>query len=359
MAGRVFFSDARWIAGNETDPYEREIWPQVLSGPKPTTFQHYVEQSKPNDRLRLHHYDDKHARLRGHKLYWHRDAVTVDQVEEQDQEKRKHISQYTRIKPLKAGQKFSFDIRFDNLSYEELGALAWILQLVANPRYRLKIGMGKPLGMGATRMTHKLQLLNRRDRYARLFEQDAARWDRGETKPEEIEKVYQEAIAAFETKITALYEPSLAFIKIPRIQELLKLLEWPGPDPTLTRYLEIERRIPDDLWIDKEREKGKRNEYRQRPVLPEPLEIDTQAVDLRAPEPEAFDEALNAEIIAGPPISPEQTVRKREPDFVAPSETSQQITDSTLTFMAARAAEREAEEERKRQERAERKKRRR
>lgn len=66
---------------------------------------------------------------------------------------------------------------------------------------------------------------------------------------------------------------------VPRIQMLLKMLEWPGPDPDLTKYMQI---TP--------------NEYKERPVLPTPLGISPPATrthpaqksamsDSRAPDP--------------------------------------------------------------------------
>lgn len=42
------------------------------------------------------------------------------------------------------------------------------------------------------------------------------------------------------------------------------MLSWPGPNPEQTRYMEIER-------LDPRAKRGKSNEYRNRPVLPDPL----------------------------------------------------------------------------------------
>ncbi|MEZ4644806.1 MAG: hypothetical protein R3E31_19090 [Chloroflexota bacterium] len=47
---------------------------------------------------------------------------------------------------------------------------------------------------------------------------------------------------------------------------LLAMLAWPGPDPEQTRYMEIER-------ADPSAKHGKRNEYKERPVLPDPLKV--------------------------------------------------------------------------------------
>jgi CRISPR-associated protein (TIGR03986 family) len=357
-AGRVFFSDAHWQPGAEADPFEREITPKVLSGPKPTTFQHYLEQPNPDDRLRLHNYDAKGARLRGHKFYWQKGAVKVGQVEETDKEKLKHKSQYTRIRPLKAGQKFTFTIRFDNLSAEELGALAWVLQLAANPAYRLKLGMGKPLGLGAVKVSAKLRLLDRQVRYAGLWQEDSTRWNIGELSASETEALRQEALKSFEAKVLTVCPPVKTLTEAPRIRHLLKLLEWPGPKPELTRYMEIERREEDKLWNKKDKERGKRNEYRERPVLPDPLNAGGPMRGDKAPPPKPLEDVVE-EKVEKRPSSSSQPAKTTEPEFAAPSEAAKQLADSTLALLATRAAEREAEEERKRQERAERKKKRR
>lgn len=49
--------------------------------------------------------------------------------------------------------------------------------------------------------------------------------------------------------------------EVKRIKMLLKMLEWPGPSPSLTKYLQIE---PE-------------NEYKDRQVLPDPLNINSDS----------------------------------------------------------------------------------
>ena len=71
MALSLSFDDARLtgpIASDTTSPGR----PTVLSSPKPTSFQLYLEQSS-NDVKSLKTYNDKEALLRGYKMYWHRD----------------------------------------------------------------------------------------------------------------------------------------------------------------------------------------------------------------------------------------------------------------------------------------------
>lgn len=103
---------------------------------------------KPKYETRLADYTDPQAAIRGHKLYWHKGEVTLGDIESQGKAKDAVL---TRIRPLRAGVEFRFRIRFDNLSDVELGALLWTLQIAADDRYRLKLGMGKPLGLGANK----------------------------------------------------------------------------------------------------------------------------------------------------------------------------------------------------------------
>lgn len=276
FAGRVFVSDARvelgqgdlWLAARRT------IYPKILGGPKPTTFQHYLVQTQPNRykvgetrdgkprfELRLVDYD-RDTVIRGSKFYWHKGEAGLEDIQEPDKPKPGD-TQHTRIQPLRAGVRFKFRVDFENLCSEELGALLWVLNVAADERYRLKIGMGKPLGMGAVQVKPDLYLYDRRARYQTLFEQNAwqqaARADR---------RAGEEAVARFERFILenlgCKQEQRLADLE--RIRDLLRLLSWPGPDPEFTRYLEIEHSDPAS-------KKGKRNEYRDRPVLPTPAAV--------------------------------------------------------------------------------------
>ena len=278
LVGRVSVSNAHladnqaeqslWLAGNP----EGIIVPQILSGPKPTTFAHYLIQKKP-DRveimgkggarpgLDLSHYASASPGdtvTRGHKLYWHRDNVGRAQIEE-TAEVAPDDTQHTRFKPLRAGVEFSFRVHFENLSLVELGALLWTLKLPGPGDYRHKLGMGKPLGMGAVRIEiAELRPSKRQVRYETLFKGED--WDLGEDDdPKSVSDLEISALDAFEDAI--LGDEALnpgreakSLAEIPRIRTLLALLSWPGPDPGTTGYMPLE-------------------EFRHRKVLPTPLEI--------------------------------------------------------------------------------------
>ena len=274
-AGRLFVTDARAVPG-QTDHYEQTITPHVLAAPKPTTFQHYLVQINPDDKDELLDYDDKTA-LRGFKLYWHKGEIGVEALSQQGDIKE-NVS--TRIRPVKSGLRFCFRIYFENLSLIELGALQWVLQLAADPRYRLKLGMGKPLGMGAVAVRSSLALTGRAERYQSLF--SGSTWQEGRLSAEHSAEVSQQALAAFSAWLLA--DPQVnphavdRLENLPRIQMLTAMLDWKIiKSPDWTRYMEIEHKNP-------QAKNGKENEYKERPVLPTPLGVGAKTHGLLAPE---------------------------------------------------------------------------
>ncbi len=294
--GRVFVTDAVLEPGQADILLDQGniITPKILGTPKPTTFQHYLVQTEP-DRAEIGQTKDGRAKyekrladytadspgrtvLRGHKLYWHKGNVAaadvqegLDKLRDERGREKKNDTQHTQMKPVRAGVHFKFRLYFENLSPVELGALLWTLTLPGEPgkQYRHSIGMGKPLGLGAIKLDPHLFLTLRAQRYAALFEE--ANWCTA------IQPVATEGAARFEQtfdafireKIGAGEAPVLAAVD--RIQMLLRLLEWPGPRRELTRYLEIER-------FDTNLQRGKINEYKERPVLPDPLHIEAAGV---------------------------------------------------------------------------------
>lgn len=285
-AGRVFVSDAVPLPGQDGDLYlggEEPVVPRILGGPKATTFQHYLTQQHPNPidtgqrtrdgrskmRLDLSDYAAEtpgETVIRGHKLYWHKGEVGLEDIREQGPVHERD-TQHTHIRPVKAGVHFDFCVRFENLSDIELGALLWMLERAGERAYRLNLGMGKPYGMGAVTIKSSLHLENRgrpeerSGRYSRLFGADR-NWATGEILDE---NAWPRATAAFERYVLdCLGEMGPKRLEeMERIQALLAMLSWPGPSTKETRYLEIEREDPDA-------KRGKVNEYKDRPVLPSP-----------------------------------------------------------------------------------------
>ncbi|MCK9564481.1 MAG: TIGR03986 family CRISPR-associated RAMP protein [Methanothrix sp.] len=271
-AGRVFFTDAICESG------QKDIWlpegtitPKILSSPKPTTFQHYLVQDRdkkhdPDRKGQLAHYGTptpEETIIRGHKLYWHKqDSLDAkDFCEKRDQEPNwESDTQHTRIKPVSAGKRFSFRVYFENLTNVELGVLLWVLDLPEGHHH--KIGMGKPLGLGSVTINLHLILTDRLTRYNQLLDNNT--WYTGEHNEEDLAQFK----SAFEQYITHQIHivqeernETQKLAQIPRIQMLLKMLQWPGPEQSLTKYMEIDS-------------KNKKNEFRERPVLPDALNLE-------------------------------------------------------------------------------------
>lgn len=267
-AGRVFFSDAHFASSKDGVWYHSHpIFLHTLGEPKPSTFQHYLVQDKnlghnPDRKETLAHFATprEETTIRGHKLYWHKGSSP--DIEASIKE-REHPKQLTRVVPIKAGVKFSGRIYFENLQKEELGALLWSLILPGekDKSYCHKLGMGKPLGMGAVSFSPKLTLTDRKERYARLFEQNE--WHLAKSETADIE----EFIRGFEHYILSKIDAKKdRLIELNRIQSLFTMLQWREGDTQWlekTRYMEIEHGVG----------ANKSNEYKERPVLGDPLYV--------------------------------------------------------------------------------------
>ena len=279
-AGRVFFSDALY-AGNTNGIWYNNgepITPKILSNPKPTTFQHYLLQDKdkghdPNQKESLAHYGTPPSQtgIRGYKFYWHKGNAPQIKYEAKSPDKKHPENVLTRISPIKSGVRFTSKIHFENLRPEELGVLCWVLMLQGKhgKTYRHKIGMGKPLGMGAVKITlNNVHLSLRKDadeqtrgRYGKLI--DGNTWFAPKTSMKTPEKFILD-FENFMQKHEVLSE-NQKLSDNARIQDLLELLQWRGDTVEekvieVTRYMEIEHPIKD-------------NEYKDRPVLPAPKKV--------------------------------------------------------------------------------------
>jgi len=238
--GRVFFEDA-YLDKKYQDKLLGEKTPKILSEPKPTCFQHYLEQKEENIKehpKNLAHYNSKNL-LRGYKLYWHKSGKNWEDQKNTGGNSPKD-TQHTKIKPIQEGSVFNGRIRFENLSEVELGALLFALDLKKGLAH--KLGMGKPLGLGSVRITPSLYISNRVQRYSDL----CAEWDG--LKKEEINKI-DELKKAFEKYVLEkLGDKKGSLWELDRMKELQTMLDYenkPADDKTdyLTLYNFKERKI--------------------------------------------------------------------------------------------------------------------
>ncbi len=259
VAGRVFIGDAV-MTGKVSDAMLPAGRLKILSSPKPTSFQHYLTQDRPDDPNRLYHYDSPKDKttLRGHKFYWHKGMVQPEEYLANEQDTHDHETQYAPpVKPIKPQQAFAFEIRFENLKPEELGALLWVLDKARDEQYRLKIGMGKPYGLGSVRIDSSVEIDNRQARYEQLFEK--ANWFDAKA-PDGKEKCNL-ARLAFARWVLRNENATTDDVDLQkRIQELLIMLSWKEhPAKDETRYMTLKE------FVGKE---GRFN--KKRPVLASP-----------------------------------------------------------------------------------------
>lgn len=254
FAGRVFFEDAVFVNGEEFEDFQI---PRVLSNPKPTTFQHYLEQpesSQPQNRYNqnrrlenMEYWDTPGAVIRGYKLYWHREPEPWED-KTNTENIRKFRTQLTRMRPVNSGAVFSFKLNFENLTRVELGALSFVIQLPAG--YAHKLGMAKSRGLGSVRLDSKIFLSDRSKRYSTLFagsDKNALRWQEALT-----EVSPQLFVGDFEEWLKC--SPGELW-RTDRMQELAAMLNYEGkPAQDNTAYMQL-------------------NDFKLRKLLPYPSEV--------------------------------------------------------------------------------------
>lgn len=276
-ASRVSISDAicQKLVSDDLWLKNKVFVPKTLGSPKPTTFQHYLVQSNA-DKPSLRSYASKpnvETVIRGHKLYWHKGRSPDIELGNPNDVSN---TQKTLIRPIKPGVEFQFSIHFENLSHSELGVLLWILNIAQDEKYRLSLGMGKPLGMGAVKIEYQLHLSDRTKRYNTLFNKENV-WETGYSNSvtSDEEANY---IATFENFILQSLGTTGSFKELRRIKMLLAMLTWQEnlsqAELDERRYMEIER-DKDARHVIGRPKPGKNtvNEYADRPVLPTPLQV--------------------------------------------------------------------------------------
>lgn len=253
---RVYFEDAELMPNQQNVVFEKASVPQILSGPKPTTFQHYLEadDGKPCH-WNIRKYNDT-ITIRGNKLYWHRNNPNWEMgKKEQDKGKKKENKNIiTQMRPIKKGTLFEFKIRYENLTDEELGLLLFTLDLPQGHCY--KLGMGKPLGLGSVKITPTLYVDSRKERYSKLFQAEEWFLDEKVSDGEIYKKAFEKYLLNKLKQQEGIKENSLWDIE--RMRYLKIMLSW---DNT---------KIPD--WLDKTKymQIEPDNDFKNRMILPSP-----------------------------------------------------------------------------------------
>jgi CRISPR-associated protein (TIGR03986 family) len=260
-SSRVYFEDLRLDSKITEEIFENTAFLKVLSSPKPTTFQHYLEQQDKSNPKALKHWNSINTRIRGYKLYWHRNTPrTGDHSWSESEVVEEGDTQHTAVTPIKPGIVFTGAIRFENLSPIELGALLFVLKLPENHYH--KLGMGKPLGLGSIEIETSVLLSDRNSvsgRYTKLFSDNS--WHLGNKDAGDEIKGW---ISEFEKYVLDIIKPPNNNGKLwdtERMIKLKKMLDFGNAQKQnwneKTRYMRI----------------TPMNEFKDRRVLPEPEEM--------------------------------------------------------------------------------------
>jgi CRISPR/Cas system CSM-associated protein Csm3 (group 7 of RAMP superfamily) len=173
LAGRVQFSMARPTPGQA--PLLNPDWIDlgVLNGPKPPSPNFYF-RNRPGQKWlaksRLSLNDD---RIQGRKFYLHtQDAPRAKRPDDprwtmhpRNVASSDYDRMRVRVRPVLADRTFEFEVRFDNLSRFEIGALIHALR--PDAAFHHKLGLGKPLGLGTVRIDPlDIERVDRHRRYA-------------------------------------------------------------------------------------------------------------------------------------------------------------------------------------------------
>jgi len=308
VPGRVFVEDA--FTTNEKLSNQIEI-PSIMGSPKPTTFQHYLKQDSSqitaeyNQSGRLSGYRgikdfNQDTFVSGNKFYWHQSNInyptkieiktdtfrdflnsnglmnlfrgfpflqgrTEFSLNSLTPEQKKAVvkfnlsqkeAQYTAIKPMLSNAKFKGNIRFENLTKIELGALLFTLNLPEN--LCLKIGMGKGLGFGSIRLNANVNLSDRNRRYTNLLSE----WNGVDVDSTGLsQKEIDEIIRSFEQYILSeIKSTNSSLWQEQRFIELKTMLDFKNKiDGEKARYMLI-------------KDADGKNEYKSRPILQSPTD---------------------------------------------------------------------------------------
>ncbi len=169
----------------------------ALMQPNPTSFQLYLAQ---DHKEKLLFWDSHGAKIRGYKLYWHNKdghdwkASETERMNLENERDENAASLLKEINPLKSGNRFKGNIRFRDLTKEELGALMKVFYLAQDGEdIAYKIGMGKSIGLGSIRIVPELYLEDG-SRYQELFDENGWNNSLKKADPKEFVAAYEDYV---------------------------------------------------------------------------------------------------------------------------------------------------------------------
>jgi len=247
---RVFFEDAFLESGDVSRTKEVHA---VFGQPKPTTFQHYLQQPRNRGDCIPWSKDGQPpdaAKLRGVKMYWRRKKLIPIPDKPEAKPEQKSIFSYIQVNHVDR-PTFGAKIRFENLTSVELGALLCALHLPTGLRHQ--IGLAKPYGLGTIHIeVEKVLKTDHNARYG-AFLIAVPKPSNQELRLDEAEGDLAHGLQKvdpkqFEEEFSRAWHGTNSVEQMwqtPRFQELAALLEWDNlPQDAdvwnnMTRYLEF------------------------------------------------------------------------------------------------------------------------
>jgi CRISPR-associated protein (TIGR03986 family) len=235
--GDAVFAEAKLVKTSHTLP--------ALSAPKPTTVRFYLMPKSVNLRDRVAReaevdYNQQAMVVRGRKFY-RGHGKRLD-----DSKPTSEAAPTNRNRTLRdhlpAGQNATFDVHFQNLAEAELGALLWALEL-EDDTWVHRLGLGKPLGMGAVSIKVTELQATTADRYV-ASGSEWAKYSGGDLEPvvKRLRRKFRDALC--------LRYGAADFLSLPNVRDLAEMLSTTEPHldveyPTLT----IDGETGGHLWF--------------------------------------------------------------------------------------------------------------
>lgn len=265
--GLLRFSTARPLGALSPADFDTEVTLRILGQPHPTAAAFYLQhqqdsgQASSPDEIKpfmkgreVHRsvlYDDVDdngdplALLRGRKHYWHHPQAATERSEydwtqdrwglvaRQNWGRTRRTNQNATVELLREGRAMTFRIDFEGLRDWELGALLWSLRPEWPERdLAIRLGRGKPLGLGAVLIQTQVQIIERERWYRSLDAHrptDATEAQKGEWQRAFYAWLAQSQGAPLPEGGTRPDQLLQAVAEIPFWQDVLALLDTAGP----------------------------------------------------------------------------------------------------------------------------------
>ena len=228
LAGRVRFSNATVTSEKKDGSYYHEkMTLKNLESPKPPCPCFYFKKTNENSDRSGDHYickkdlgGNSSIVPQGVKQYV-RHAIEDESIIENA--KFPPSNDYKRertpceVTPIKSNVKFSFDIKFDNLTEYELGLLLY--SLVPSNEYLHKIGMAKPLGFGSVKVSvASILLKDRIKRYGTTFSEQLTQENLDNELSEAESRIICECREIFESCLSDKIKKAVGLLGAPQTE---------------------------------------------------------------------------------------------------------------------------------------------